>query len=338
MYKRFLNNQDYLGIITERHLGELIREDEKCLEKAEEAAEGSILEYLTENYEVENALATGKGIREYNPQITYPAGAYFYRDGRIWETLRTVNGRKSPSGKVYWEEFIEVIDSEIPAYSQLVNYNPEDVVVFANVQYRCLEYNGPDFGDIRIPGLAGWEQVTVYGWEANWEYEIWEVACWSGRFYALLNTENIDLTQNPEESDNWGLIGQYDPEYNGYEFSGTEYVVFDGKVYAPTMEVNSDEIREGYNIRPGDPRNLNLKKYMLRIAVYELHKLISPNNVSQIRIVDYEESLRWLRDASKLRINPQIPRKLDSDSRPVTDWQVATFQKDYDPYKNPWQI
>ena len=56
MYHRFLNNLDYLSIITEKHLNDLIREDERCLELAEEAAEASILEYLTENYEVEKAL------------------------------------------------------------------------------------------------------------------------------------------------------------------------------------------------------------------------------------------------------------------------------------------
>ena len=46
----------------------------------------------------------------------------------------------------------------------------------------------------------------------------------------------------------------------------------------------------------------------------------------------------WLNDASKLRLNPQIPRKLAHDDKPITDWQMATFQTDYDPYKNPWMV
>ena len=53
MYKRFLNNNDYLGIVTEEALEQLIRGNEERLGQAEEAAEASILEYLTENYEVE---------------------------------------------------------------------------------------------------------------------------------------------------------------------------------------------------------------------------------------------------------------------------------------------
>ena len=49
---------------------------------------------------------------------------------------------------------------------------------------------------------------------------------------------------------------------------------------------------------------------MIRLAVYELTKLIAPNNVSVVRMRDYEDSMKWLNDASKLRINPQIPRKI----------------------------
>ena len=74
---------------------------------------------------------------------------------------------------------------------------------------------------------------------------------------------------NPFDSDNWGLIGDYDPEYQ-YQFSETEYVVYKDKVYAPTMDVNADELKEGYNIRQHDPRNGNVKKHMLRLAIYEI--------------------------------------------------------------------
>ena len=42
--------------------------------------------------------------------------------------------------------------------------------------------------------------------------------------------------------------------------------------------------------------------------------------------------------AAKLRLNPQIPRKVDETKKPVTDWQLATFQNDYDPYRNPWMV
>lgn len=77
---------------------------------------------------------------------------------------------------------------------------------------------------------------------------------------------------------------------------------------------------------------------MVRLAVYELSKPIAPNNVSIVRMRDYEDSMKWLNDAAKLRLNPQIPRKVDETKNPITDWQLATFQTDYDPYWNPWLV
>ena len=97
-------------------------------------------------------------------------------------------------------------------------------------------------------------------------------------------------------------------------------------------------MEEGYNIRFHDPRNGNIKKHMVRLALYELCKLISPNNISSARIVDYETSITWLRDANRCKINPQIPRKMDDDNKPVTEFAIATFQRDYDPRNNPWHI
>lgn len=337
MKTRFLNNNDYIGIVTEEALEQLIRGNEERLAQAEEAAEASILEYLTENYEVEKALATGKNIMEYNRQITYPVGSHFYKDGKIWEALRTISGYKAPISSPYWIEHLDLVDeNKVKQYSQLENYHPDDIVRFANTYYKCTEHNGIDFNDIQVPGIESWEEVTAYPWEANFEYELWEVVSWEDNYYALINKEDIDLTVNPYDSENWGLIGEYDKDYNQYKYSDTEYVVFRGGVFVPTMDVNSDELEEGYNIRQHDPRNANLKKHILRLAIYELHKLISPNNVSSARITDYEVSIQWLRDASKLRINPQIARKLDEYKKPITDWQLATFQRDYNPHENPW--
>ena len=340
MYKRFLNNADYLGIVTEEALGQLIRDKEIRLSQAEEAAEGSVLEYLSENYLVEQELAVGKELLPYNRQITYPVGAHFYLNGKIYKAIRTINGRKAPASVDYWmacHEFIENEDS-IPMYSQRGNYGPGDLVKFANAIFQCLEYNGVDYDNIRVPGVTGWERVKTEPWVVNLEYQIWDVVYYNEAYYTLLSFDDVDWNLNPYESDNWGLIGQYDPSINEYEFADTEYVEYEGNVYRPVINPNSDELSELYNIVQHDPRNGNLKKHMLRLAVYELHKLISPNNVSQARITDYETSILWLRDASRLKINPQIPRRLDRDMKPVTDFAVATFMRDYDPNNNPWQI
>lgn len=340
MYQRFLNNNDYIGIITEEALSQLIRGNEERLSQAEEAAEESIIEYLVDNYMVEETLAQGKNIMPYNRHIIYPVGAHFYHEGKIYEAIRSIASSKSPSLLVYWKEYDEYIENEqeIADYSQLQDYHPGTIVRFANIYYICIEPNGLSFNDIRVPGVQAWESVETYEWQANLEYNLWEVVLYDGIYYTLLTQENIDWSANPLISDNWGRIGDYDPELNDYEYSEHEYVVFDDMVLHPVMPVNSDALVDGYNIRQHDPRNSNIKKHMLRLALYELHKLISPNNVSSARITDYETSIAWLRDASKLRINPKIPRRIDDERKPVAEYAIATFMRDYDPYQNPWQI
>ena len=109
MYKRFLNNNDYIGIITEEALLQLIRGNEERLAQAEEAAESSVIEYLIDNYESEQVLTIGKNLMRYNPQIIYPVGAHFYNEWKIWEALRSINGYKAPSDVVYWQEYTDYI-------------------------------------------------------------------------------------------------------------------------------------------------------------------------------------------------------------------------------------
>lgn len=57
MYRRFLNNDDYLGIITPEALAQLTRGNDARFIQAEESTEMSIVEYLSENYEIEKELA-----------------------------------------------------------------------------------------------------------------------------------------------------------------------------------------------------------------------------------------------------------------------------------------
>lgn len=344
MYKRYLNNNDYVGLITAEALSQMTRGNEECFINAEEAAEISLIEYLDDNYEIQKVLDEGKRIRPYRRQITYPVGSHFLKQEEkgnvfICVALRTINGCKAPATVVYWEELAFVDnEDEVKPYSQLESYNQGDVVSFANKYYKCLSPNGYDYNDIRIPGVKAWTEVETEEWQPNMDYPLWKAVSYNGQFYALTSLTGLDTTVNPYESDNWGKIGDYDSEYNKYELSEYEYVVYNGKVFVPEINANSDELSYGFNIQRHDPRNPNVKKHMLRLAVYELTKMISPNNVSSARITDYENSIEWLRDASRMRINPMIPRKLDEKNQPETDFAVATFMRDYDPNDNPWQI
>ncbi|KAA3702174.1 hypothetical protein F3F94_21370, partial [Bacteroides salyersiae] len=83
MYRRFLNNSDYLSIITPEALTQMTRGNSERFIQAEESAEMSITEYLSENYEIEAELNKGKYIAEYIRMITYPVGAHIYYEGKL---------------------------------------------------------------------------------------------------------------------------------------------------------------------------------------------------------------------------------------------------------------
>lgn len=338
MYRRFLNNNDYLSIITEQALNQLIRGNDMRYEQAEQAAEASVMDYLSENYEIEKELNKGKYLFAYNRKITYPVGSHFYLDGKICEVLQAINGYKAPAPEPYWKECEEpmYIDSLRP-YSQMLNYHPSDIVSFNNVAYTCVKPNGFDFGDIRIPGISVWEKANVVEWEAI-PYSLWAVVRYNNQYFTLMNLEEYDEIVNPMDSDCWGMIGEYDQNIDTYELSDHEYVVYKNEVYYPVMNPNADKPELEVNICYNDPRNYNLKRHMVQLSLYELHKLVSPNNVSQMRVDDYEHSMQWLKDANRLKLNPQIPRKVNSRGEELTDWQMATFQTEYDPYKNPWHV
>ena len=231
MYRRFLNKNDYLGIITEDALSQLTRGKDICFVQAEQAAEASIMDYLTENYEIERELNRGKFIFEYDRRISYPIGCHFYLDGEICEVIQAINGYKAPCPISYWHETEEILDLEkIEQYSQMKNYRPGDVTKFLGRTYICDIANGIDFNDIRIPEVNAWEMVDTYKWDTV-PYNEWEVVEYEGKFFTLLTMDNYDCLVNPMESDCWGMIGEYDPSLNSYELSEHEYVEYKGKIY-----------------------------------------------------------------------------------------------------------
>ena len=339
MYRRFLNNNDYLGIITPEALAQLTRGNDGRFIQAEESAEMSIVEYLSENYEIEKEFAKGKFIAEYDRRITYPVGVHIYFEGQIHEVIRSISGYRKPAVMSHWEEYsgIDLDAGQVPGYSQFNTYYPGDKVSHNGTVYTCLAENGYKFDDIRIPMVEGWTEAGASPWQPV-EYPLWSVVEYDGGYFTLMSLDDFDSNADPMASECWGAIADYDPEYNTYELSEHEYVVYAGKVFHPETDVNADIPVVGSNLSPQDPRNYNLKKHMVRLALYELTKLVAPNNVSVVRMRDYEDSMKWLNDAAKLRLNPQIPRKLDETKKPVTDWQLATFQTDYDPYRNPWMV
>ena len=147
-----------------------------------------------------------------------------------------------------------------------------------------------------------------------------------------------EMVLTPEDDDRWGLIGEYSEELE-YDYSegAHDYVVAEDTVFYPILNPNPDKLELGVNITRDDPRNANIVAHMCRIALYHLHSIISATNIPETRRWAYEDSIQWLYNASKFKINPQLPRKRDRETcLPKVDWACETFQRSYDPYENIW--
>lgn len=344
MYQRFLNNNDYLAIITEDLFDQVIHGNQDRIVHAEQSAEMSIKEYLENYYEIDEELAKGKCIREYDPMVNYPPNVHFVKENVIYKTLQAINGYKKPTTKVYWEQLCNFKDMKelerVKPYFQTRTYLPNDVVRYGTEYWICKIGNGADFKNIRIPGLTAWEKVDFEEWVEMYDYALHSVVSYKEKFYALISkTEEHDVSLTPAQSDDWGLIGDYTTDYE-YDFSDEayDYVVCDGSVFKPIINPNSDTLVEGENIAVDEPRNLNIVKHMTRIALYYLHQTISPTNISETRRLMYEDSMNWLALASKFKINPGIKRKKDEKGQDKVDWAFADYHKDFDVNDNEWII
>ena len=349
-YRRFLNDADYLSTLTEIGFRQLLRERHDSVIDAEESAELSVTDYLHQHYLVEEALMVGKKIAPYNNQITYPPDVFFTYEitpgeEKIYRTLTSINSVKRPYSKEFWREldaFEEIGDLEkIPCYSQMITWKAGSKVKYRGSVWVCINGNGIEFNNIQIPGITPWKKIDVYEWQENLQYQVYDVVKYKGDYYMLLDTadpETMDKSKSPLVSDDWGLIGEYVEDYE-YEISDHEYVVCNDEVFYPVMQVNPDKPEVGVNMTPDDPRNQNLVKHMTRLAIYELHKRITPANISSVRINDYNDSIQWLRDAQKFRLDPKIERRIDEDEKyPYTGSVVVDFAKPMDPWKNQWFI
>ena len=349
-YQRFLVDTDYLPVLTEEHMKQLVRNVHDRIPQAEQSAEMNMLEYLDQYYEIENELKRGKSIREYSPLITYPAGVYIKYEDKIYRTLTAINGRKLPSSVDYWENLVDLsainnIES-VSKYSQLKSYVVGDIVKYGEEIYKCLTPNGLDFNSVKIPGIEAWESVTTPDWEEYGSYNLNDVVAYDGNYYMFISLPDNEESEEQQEAitpdvdDCWGLIGDYSEDYE-YDFAAdtTDYVVHDGTVYRAIINPNAVKPELGVNIVADDPRNINIITHMVRLSVYYLHQLISPTNISETRRLAYEDSMNWLMMASRFKLNPQIPRKINKDDgRATTDWAIETFQREFDPNNNPWLI
>lgn len=285
-YRRFLRNIDYRGIISDNHLMQISENyDEIKFEQAESDSEICITEYLTVNYAIEEAFKVGKMILDYNPFVNYPAGVYFWNNDIVYKTIREIAGAQRPASHIYWEVINEPIDYE----ATILSYTQT--------------------GDYYI------DDIVLFG------TEYYRCVCENGMSFNDIRIPNsvnfwVETLDIATETYTEGKLD--------YEEGNT--ISYDGKYFtASSIAVNGTQPVEYLNVTKSDPRNANIRKHMARLSLYELCKAISPNNISNTVLNDWEYSMKWLSQCNKMTITPTISRKVDGSGKEVSDWVIGEF-------------
>lgn len=78
-------------------------------------------------------------------------------------------------------------------------------------------------------------------------------------------------------------------------------------LYTVNTDSPGTDLNDEDDYTKGDPRNKQLVKVVVDIAMYELHSRISPRNIPDLRLKRFEDAMRWLRDVQKEMIVPDLP-------------------------------
>lgn len=88
----------------------------------------------------------------------------------------------------------------------------------------------------------------------------------------------------------------------------------EGNVYKANQPVLNETPDSSNKWDQEDPRNPIIILYLVDITLYHLHSAITPRNVPENRGLRYDRAIQWLRDVTKLQVNPDLP--LLSDIEP----------------------
>lgn len=340
-YQRFLRDEDYKRSISDQHFNQCFDTKNKPykVSQCEMDAEIKMIEYLSQMYDIEGELAKGKSISNYDKRILYSEGSFFWDGGKICRAIRDILGAVRPERYPHWSEVELADDSEVPVYSQFSDYSVGEFVKRKGICYQCLEDNGYSYDNIRVPSLSMekyWEYVPSHQWVFGENHPLNTIVEYYGSFYMLSSLDGYDSGISPDK-----LTSCFTPiqaHTDNIVFNIGDYSSFEGNAFKCLRNVNADTPELRKNIVYSDPRNHNLVKHLVEISLYYAFKEFSPNNISSVRITSYEEAEKWLKDAAKLRIDPRLDRKKDSNNKDAVPFATGNFVNSSQYKDNNWSI
>jgi hypothetical protein len=198
---------------------------------------------------------------------------------------------------------------DAPLYQQAISYTSGQYVVYSGGYYICTGATTGAFDPTKWSLIA--PQYTIYSailpcpeFDINTEYTVGSQVYWKGKTYtALQPSAYYDQQARLQYSQT-----KYIPPINTFPdtlVNGTNQQWGTGMPY--NIPISTDIVNTAYWIQ-SDNRSQELVKVVVDIALYYAHERISPQNVPELRDLNYRMAIDWLKMASRGEVTPALPK------------------------------
>lgn len=218
----------------------------------------------------------GAGATPFNIRQPYKIGSKVSYDGKFYDSIVDTNTKGLnlyPDTTTIWESVVNEVWSNAKDYS----LEPADKTLVNDnaIDYKLIDPSSAVIGtspaDSIIGGDGAWAVAPVSVYDRAARYE--RSNGFSG--FVSLNSDFYYVSELNEQFIN----------------SVSEDSHF---VFTPTK----------------DPRNRNVIAAMLHLIVYQLCSVVVPDNIPTVRLSNYDNTMKKLDSFSKMKSDPNIPRKI----------------------------
>lgn len=322
----YLILNDYFTSIQDANLQQILASNDDYRLVKQETALEEIRSYLTQKYDVSQEF---RDTVQFNFTTSYTAGQLIYLDATAFSVTSTyaLNSTVLQAGSVYrCSTAVTVAGAFNPSNWTLIglrfalSYIPEpysifdykkhyavgDLVFWKNKVYKCLQPSAVNTPAVQL-------QYNLYS-EVPFinQFPDYSTSQWStGVSYSL--------------SGLWptATVADFTPWSNVTNYVTGNRVSYQAVIYQ--AQANSLNVTPGTDITKwlpvawtsGDNRNPQLVEQNVHIAIYKLSTRISPRNIPDIWVKNYDDAISWLKKCAKGDVTLDAPLKQPDQGRRI---------------------
>ncbi len=301
----FTRTKDFERLISLTDLYTILENDQTLLTDVEELAKQKITGFLAHRYDLKQVFTD---IQAFSLSKRYFVGTvveYTEPEFDLNKTY-TVGERLSYEGKIY--EVIAQVQGTPPPDPNYYVYIMENALLF--VVRRDTQGNYPDNAFNYLPSedwFTGFNDIV--GWDRQ---DALRIERQLDTLYFYVNNE-LKARASYKEDVPFPYRFALEPVQDSYKTGFVGYLSLISKIPENGVcLVNT----ENYFERK-DPRNKVVLDWVLKIMLYELHSRINPRQIPDLRVKQYDDTLKELEKAGKGLINIDLPLQVKEEDRNV---------------------